>query len=253
MLWYYFFEKQIWRAKNSVSEIGFIFFRWFIYSSQCNVAGSVPPAPSLEPCSERIRHGSDPWSELQKSESLLLDFESSLWGAKPRSLPSWERCTLKRASKIQKLVFGFRKLALGVASLMLPERLPIAPRALHVGARELPRKKKYSFYFWVGLECGVWLGESEEGIKDVFPLSFPHCFNNIQQQLSQYMLGQGAFGTNHAVRDWGNLSSLVWWNIYGGGTPQLQRLATQVLSQVVNVNIMVAAGGIYLYMWTWRE
>jgi hypothetical protein len=22
----------------------------------------------------------------------------------------------------------------------------------------------------------VWLGESEEGIKDIFPLSFPHCF-----------------------------------------------------------------------------
>ena len=43
--------------------------------------------------------------------------------------------------------------------------------------------------------------------------------DKIQQQLSQYMLGQGAFGTNHAVRDRGNLSSLAWWNIYGGGTP----------------------------------
>jgi hypothetical protein len=50
------------------------------------------------------------------------------------------------------------------------------------------------------------------------------------------MLGQGAFGTNHALRDRGNLSSLAWWNVYGGGTPQLQRLATRVLSPVVNTS-----------------
>jgi hypothetical protein len=60
--------------------------------------------------------------------------------------------------------------------------------------------------------------------------------DKIRQQLSQYMLGQSAFGTNHAVRDRGNLSYLAWWNIYGGGTPQLQRLATQVISQVVNTS-----------------
>ena len=33
--------------------------------------------------------------------------------------------------------------------------------------------------------------------------------DKIQQHLSQYMLGQGAFGTNHVVRDRGNLSSLA--------------------------------------------
>jgi hypothetical protein len=43
--------------------------------------------------------------------------------------------------------------------------------------------------------------------------------DKIRQQLSQYMLSQGALGTNHALRDRGNLSSLAWWNIYGGGTP----------------------------------
>jgi hypothetical protein len=43
--------------------------------------------------------------------------------------------------------------------------------------------------------------------------------DKIQQQLSQYILGQGAFGTNHALRDRGYLSSLAWWNVYGGGTP----------------------------------
>jgi hypothetical protein len=85
-----------------------------------NVAGSAPPAPPSELCSERICHGSDPWNELQKSGSPLLDFRSSLWGAKPRSLPTWERCTPERASEIQKLASGFWKLAPGVASRALP-------------------------------------------------------------------------------------------------------------------------------------
>jgi hypothetical protein len=50
------------------------------------------------------------------------------------------------------------------------------------------------------------------------------------------MLGQRDFGTNHGLRYRGNLSSLAWWNVYGGGTPQLQLLATQVLSKVVNTS-----------------
>jgi hypothetical protein len=60
--------------------------------------------------------------------------------------------------------------------------------------------------------------------------------DNIRRQLSHYILSNGAFGTNNAIRDRGNLSSLEWWNMHGGATPQLQRLATQVLSQVVNTS-----------------
>jgi hypothetical protein len=52
----------------------------------------------------------------------------------------------------------------------------------------------------------------------------------IRRQLSHYIVRNGAFGTNHAIRDRGNLSSLEWWNMHGGATPQLQHLATQVLS-----------------------
>jgi hypothetical protein len=60
--------------------------------------------------------------------------------------------------------------------------------------------------------------------------------DNIRRQLSHYILSNGAFGTNHAIRDRGNLSSLEWWNMHGGATPQLQSLATRVLSQVVNTS-----------------
>jgi hypothetical protein len=60
--------------------------------------------------------------------------------------------------------------------------------------------------------------------------------DNIRKQLSHYILSNGAFGTNHAIRDRRNLSSLEWWNMHGGTAPQLQSLATRVLSQVVNTS-----------------
>lgn len=41
------------------------------------------------------------------------------------------------------------------------------------------------------------------------------------KQLSNYILGIGVFGTNHAIKDRGNLSSLDWWNMHGGATPLL--------------------------------
>ena len=62
------------------------------------------------------------------------------------------------------------------------------------------------------------------------------------------MLGQGAFGTNHALRDRGNLSSLAWWNIYGGDTPQLQHLATWVLSKVVNTSSVERCWSTYSFI-----
>jgi hypothetical protein len=54
--------------------------------------------------------------------------------------------------------------------------------------------------------------------------------DNIRRQLSHYIPRNGAFGTNNAIRDRGNLISLEWWNMHGGISPQLQRLATRVLS-----------------------
>jgi hypothetical protein len=117
--------------------------------ARCNVAQTLeapPPAPPSEPPprSERILHGSDPWSELQKSGSPLLDFGSSLRGAKPRSLPAWERCTPERASEIQKRGFRISEAHSGVASLTLPYRSPSASRR----ARELPRKTKKNTHFF---------------------------------------------------------------------------------------------------------
>jgi hypothetical protein len=37
--------------------------------------------------------------------------------------------------------------------------------------------------------------------------------DTIRRQLSQYILSHGAFGTNLAIRDQGNLNSLEWWNV----------------------------------------
>jgi len=60
--------------------------------------------------------------------------------------------------------------------------------------------------------------------------------DKIRKQLSYYILSNGAFGTNHAIRDRASLTSLEWWNMHGGATPQLQHLATRVLSQVVKTS-----------------
>ena len=43
--------------------------------------------------------------------------------------------------------------------------------------------------------------------------------DTIQRQLSHYISGNGAFVTKHAIRGRGSLSSLEWWNMYGGTTP----------------------------------
>ena len=51
----------------------------------------------------------------------------------------------------------------------------------------------------------------------------------IRRQLSHYINSNGAFRTNHANRDRGNLPSLEWWDMHGNAAPQL-------LSQVVNTS-----------------
>jgi hypothetical protein len=72
--------------------------------------------------------------------------------------------------------------------------------------------------------------------------------DNIRRQLSHYILNNGAFGTNPAIRDQGNLSSLEWWNMHGGTTPQLQSLATWVLSQVVNTSFAERCWSTYSFI-----
>jgi hypothetical protein len=72
--------------------------------------------------------------------------------------------------------------------------------------------------------------------------------DNIRRQLSQYILSNGVFGTNLAIRDRGNLNSLEWWNMHGGATPQLQRLATRVLSQVANTSFAKRCRSTYSFI-----
>jgi hypothetical protein len=60
--------------------------------------------------------------------------------------------------------------------------------------------------------------------------------DSIWQQLSQYISCTGAFGSNVAYRDRGNLPSLQWWDMHGGNKPQLCSMAMRVLSQVVNTS-----------------
>ena len=66
--------------------------------------------------------------------------------------------------------------------------------------------------------------------------------------MSHYISGNGAFGTNHANRDRGNLPSLEWWDMHGSVAPQLQHLATQMLSQVVNTSSIERCWSTYSFI-----
>jgi hypothetical protein len=75
----------------------------------------------------------------------------------------------------------------------------------------------------------------------------------IRRQLSRYISGNGAFGTNHANRDRGNLSSLECWNMHGSAAPQLQRLETRVLSQMVSTSFAERCWRTYSFIHSVKE
>jgi hypothetical protein len=64
------------------------------------------------------------------------------------------------------------------------------------------------------------------------------------------MLSHGAFGTDLAIRDRGNFNSLEWWNMHDNVSPQLQRLATPVLSHVVNTYCVERCWSTYNFIHT---
>ena len=53
-------------------------------------------------------------------------------------------------------------------------------------------------------------------------------------ELSKYLNDIGPFGTLHARKDRDRAPLIEWWNMYGSSSPRLHKLATKVLSQVVN-------------------
>ena len=56
----------------------------------------------------------------------------------------------------------------------------------------------------------------------------------MRSELSKYLNDIGLFGTLHARKDRDRAPPIEWWNMYGSSCPRLHKLATKVLSQVVN-------------------
>ena len=56
----------------------------------------------------------------------------------------------------------------------------------------------------------------------------------LRSELSKYLSEIGLFGTLHARKDRDRAPPIEWWNMYGSSSPRLHKLATKVLSQVVN-------------------
>ena len=53
------------------------------------------------------------------------------------------------------------------------------------------------------------------------------------KQLHQFRSMQGLFGRPAAQTAAADMPAHVWWSIYGSCTPELQKIAVQVLSQVL--------------------
>lgn len=68
-------------------------------------------------------------------------------------------------------------------------------------------------------------------LEKVFP-DEPETQATALGQLQQFRTRQGLFGREAAENAARKLAAHVWWNIYGSCTPELQKVAIQVLSQV---------------------
>lgn len=55
----------------------------------------------------------------------------------------------------------------------------------------------------------------------------------VVAQLQQFRSMQGLFGRPAAVTAAAKMPAHAWWNMFGACTPELQRVAIQVLSQVI--------------------
>jgi hypothetical protein len=54
----------------------------------------------------------------------------------------------------------------------------------------------------------------------------------LKNQFTSFITGSGAFGNVNALVDRGTMTPIAWWGYYGAQTPELQTLASRVLSQV---------------------
>ena len=67
-------------------------------------------------------------------------------------------------------------------------------------------------------------------------------------ELSKYLSDIGLFGALHARKDRDRVPPIEWWNMYGSSCPCLHKLATKVLSQVVNSSFAKRCWSIYSFI-----
>lgn len=80
-------------------------------------------------------------------------------------------------------------------------------------------------------------GEIPSGMLDCIERLVPdtRVQDKINKELSLYKSAAGDFGRKMAIRARDNLLPSEWWSTYGGGCPNLSRLAIRILSQTSSV------------------
>ncbi|KAL3523848.1 hypothetical protein ACH5RR_016682 [Cinchona calisaya] len=63
----------------------------------------------------------------------------------------------------------------------------------------------------------------------------PKCQDKVVKEIGSYHNGAGDFGRKMAIRARDTLLPAEWWSTYGGGCPNLVRLATRILSQTCSL------------------
>ncbi|KAK3037348.1 hypothetical protein RJ639_030446 [Escallonia herrerae] len=70
----------------------------------------------------------------------------------------------------------------------------------------------------------------------------------VRQQISNFVSCRGVFSQPQAVADRATMEALAWWDMYGGGAPELHCLALKVLSQSVNSSCAERCWSTYSYI-----
>ncbi|KAK3014074.1 hypothetical protein RJ639_010328 [Escallonia herrerae] len=70
----------------------------------------------------------------------------------------------------------------------------------------------------------------------------------VRQQISDFVSYRGVFSQPQAVADRATMEDVAWWDMYGGGAPELHCLALKVLSQSVNSSCAERCWSTYSYI-----
>lgn len=90
---------------------------------------------------------------------------------------------------------------------------------------------------WLNLGVGGRPHTDNEVVNGFRAATSKICYDQMElaklkNQFTSFIVGSGVFGNVNALINRGTMTPLAWWGYYGAQTPELQTLASRVLSHV---------------------